>query len=152
MGIVKIFAMVQPSKIGLAGIYYQTKLTFLEISKQKTGNKLRYHILYFLMHFQNVAIQSKTAKIKLILQYKKNHQDVIHTLLTVKTEDKSTNQIIRTKQSLLAGTRHYIIVKLNFSLFPLLRLLPLRLYIQILLCRSKCNTFTSLQLENVNTN
>ena len=47
MGIDKIFAMVQPSKIGLAGIYYQTKLTFLEISKQKTGNKLTYHILYF---------------------------------------------------------------------------------------------------------
>ena len=38
---------------------------------------------------------------------KYNHQDVIHTLLTIKTEDKSTDLIIRTKQPLLASTRYY---------------------------------------------
>ena len=31
MDMVKIFARPQPSKIGLAGIYYQTKLIFSEI-------------------------------------------------------------------------------------------------------------------------
>ena len=31
----------------------------------------------------------------------------MHTLLTVKTEDMSTDQIIRTKQSLVASTKHY---------------------------------------------
>ena len=38
---------------------------------------------------------------------KYNHQDVIHKLPTVKTEDTSTNQTIRTKQSLLASSRRY---------------------------------------------
>ena len=50
MNIVKIFATVQSSKIGLAGIYYQTKLTFSEILKQKVGNELTYHILYILLN------------------------------------------------------------------------------------------------------
>ena len=57
MGIAKIFVTAQSSKIGLAGIYYQTKLTFSEISKQKPGNELTYHILYFLIHFESVEIQ-----------------------------------------------------------------------------------------------
>ena len=51
MNMVKIFAMAQASKIGFVGIYYQTKPTFSEISKQKAGNKLTYHILYFAIPF-----------------------------------------------------------------------------------------------------
>ena len=30
---------------------------FLEISKQKAGNKLKYLILYIAVHFESVAIQ-----------------------------------------------------------------------------------------------
>ena len=47
MDIVKIFATVQSSKIGLAGIYYQTKLTFIEISKQNRGNELTLYFVLF---------------------------------------------------------------------------------------------------------
>ena len=54
---------------------------------------------------------------------KYNHQDIIHRLLTVKTEYMSTDQTIRIKQSLLASTKHFS--KAPFSLFPLLRYLPL---------------------------
>ena len=39
---VKIFATIQSAKIGLAGIYFQTKLTFSEISIQNAVNKLMY--------------------------------------------------------------------------------------------------------------
>ena len=52
MDIAKIFAMVQSFKTGLAGIYYQTKLTFFRISKQKAGIELLYNILYCLMNFK----------------------------------------------------------------------------------------------------
>ena len=51
MDMVKIFARVQSSKIDLKGIYYQTKLAFSEILKQKAGNKLTFHILYFAIQF-----------------------------------------------------------------------------------------------------
>ena len=46
----KIFARTQSAKTGLTGIYFRTKLTFSEISKQKTGNRLMYYILYFTIH------------------------------------------------------------------------------------------------------
>ena len=54
---VKISARAQSFKVGIAWIYYQTKLSFLEISKQKAGNKLTYLILYIAIHFENVVIQ-----------------------------------------------------------------------------------------------
>ena len=38
---------------------------------------------------------------------KYNQENVINTLQTVKTEDMSTDQTIRTKQSLFASTRIY---------------------------------------------
>ena len=100
--------MVQSSKIGLAGIYYQTKLTFSKISKQKTRNELTYHILYFLMECCSRRLLNETEIAIQKYNPGRNHQDVIHRLLTVKTEDSSTNQIIRTKQSLLSSSRHYI--------------------------------------------
>ena len=56
---VKIFAMAQASKIGLAGIYYQTKPIFSEISKQKAGNKLTYHILYLFRVLQSKFSETK---------------------------------------------------------------------------------------------
>ena len=103
---VKIFATIQSAKIGLAGIYFQTKLTFSEISIQNAVNKLMYHILYFTIHFQSVTIQD--FSIKLTLQYKNTITRVyiIHTLPAVKTGDMSTDQTVRTKQSLLVSTRH----------------------------------------------
>ena len=57
MNMVKIFAIEQASKIGLVGIYYQTKPTFSEISNQKAENKLIYLILYFTIPLYSVAIQ-----------------------------------------------------------------------------------------------
>ena len=57
MDIAKIFARAQSSKIGLAGICYLIKVTFSEILKTKAGNKLMYHVLYFAIHSQSVAIQ-----------------------------------------------------------------------------------------------
>ena len=51
MDTVRIFTRVKSSKIGLAKIYFQTKLTFSEISKQKARSEWTNHILYFLMHF-----------------------------------------------------------------------------------------------------
>ena len=68
--------------------------------------------MYFAIQFQTeIAIQ------------KYNHQDLKKTLSTVKTEEITTDQTIRTKShSLLAPV---IIAKPNFSLFPLLRHLTL---------------------------
>ena len=43
---VKIFARTQSSKIGLTRIYYQPKLIFTEISKEKAGNELMFYILH----------------------------------------------------------------------------------------------------------
>ena len=57
MGMAKTFARAKSSKIGLVGIYYQTKPSFSEISKQKAGNKLKYHILYFTIPFWSAAIK-----------------------------------------------------------------------------------------------
>ena len=46
-----MFAKAKSSKIDLAGIYFQTKLTFSEISEQKAANELTFPILYFTIHF-----------------------------------------------------------------------------------------------------
>ena len=69
----------------------------------------------------------------------------------------SIDQIIRTKQSLIASTRHYSEAPLQFisfvEVFASMVQIITALFksIQILLCKSKCKTFTLLQLENVNT-
>ena len=79
---------------------------------------------------------------------KYNHQGVIHTLPTVKTGDMSTDQTIRTKHSLLASTRRYSKVSLLLIPFAEAFTSVVQIYrflsksIQILLCKSKCNTFT----------
>ena len=65
---IKTFTRIQCSKIDFARIYFQTKLTFQEISKQKAGKELTYHILYFVIYFESVAIQDFYVKRK--LQYK----------------------------------------------------------------------------------
>ena len=62
---VKISGRTQLSKIDLAGIYFQMKLNFSEISKQKAENKLTYHILYFTMPSYSVAIQNFKIRLKL---------------------------------------------------------------------------------------
>ena len=85
---------------------------------------------------------------------KYNHNDIVHTLPTVKTEGISTEQTIRAKQSPLSSTRYYS--KATLISLILLRHLSVRFKsihlfktIQILLCKNKHNTLTLLQLENV---
>ena len=58
---VKIFVRIQHSKIDLAEIYFQAKLTFSEISTQKAGKELTYHILYFIQYIFRV-LQSRISK------------------------------------------------------------------------------------------
>ena len=57
---INIFARTQSSKVGLAGIYYHTKLTFSEITKEEAGKELMYRILNFTIHFR--ALQWKISK------------------------------------------------------------------------------------------
>ena len=57
MDMAKISAEAQSFKVGIAWIYYQTKLTFLEISKQKARHKLKYLILYIAIHLESVVNQ-----------------------------------------------------------------------------------------------
>ena len=68
MDMVKI-ARKQSSKIDLAGIYCQTKLTFSIILKHKVGNKQMYHILYFAIHFQ--TIRTKQPLLASTIHYNK---------------------------------------------------------------------------------
>ena len=107
MDIVKIFATAQSSKISLAGICYQTRLIFSEISKQKAGNKFVSNFVLFNEFLEFCSLNPRLLNKTEIAIQKHNHQNVIHTLLTVKTDDTSIDQIIRTKQSLLSSTRHY---------------------------------------------
>lgn len=86
---------------------------------------------------------------------KYNHNDIVHTLPTVKTEGISTEQTIRAKQSPLSSTRYYSKATLNFIDFVEAFTCTVQIYtflfktIQILLCKNKHNTLTLLQLENV---
>ena len=51
MDMVTLFVRAQSSKADIGEIYYQTKITFSEISTQKAGNELTYHILHHAIHF-----------------------------------------------------------------------------------------------------
>ena len=55
---VKIFARIHSAKMELAGIYFQTKLIFSEISKQKVINKLMY-ILHIFIEYCNPIFLEK---------------------------------------------------------------------------------------------
>ena len=55
---VKIFARTHSAKIELAGIYFQTKLIFSDISKQKAVNKLM-HILHIFIEYCNPIFLDK---------------------------------------------------------------------------------------------
>ena len=118
---VQIFARATSSKIDLAGIYFQTKLTFSEILKHKAGNKLTYFLHFLLCHiFLEYCNPRFLDKTEISIQ-KYNHQDIIHTLPTFNTED-----IIE----LLEPNNHSFLAteireKPYFYLFPFLRHLPL---------------------------
>ena len=55
---VKIFGRIHSAKMELAGIYFQTKLIFSEISKQKVINKLMY-ILHIFIEYCNPIFLEK---------------------------------------------------------------------------------------------
>ena len=79
---VKIFTRTQSSKIGLSGIYFQTKLTCSNISKQKAWegtNISHFGICNTFFECCNPRFLNNT---EIVLQ-KQNHQDVLHTLPTV---------------------------------------------------------------------
>ena len=79
MNMIKIYARTPSSKIGVTGVYYQTKLTYSEILK----STFAFCNLQYILECCNPRFLNKTE----IAIQKYNHLDVIHKLPTVKTED-----------------------------------------------------------------